>query len=147
MKSFFAKIRIFFAVLFGVIPKDWRTAVKEALRITSLLKQALDSPVAELIVALTPTKADDVVRARLLDGLASFAVFAGLIEGAVDLQNPKDVVEHVRNKLRELPSEVRNMYLHKAASFLARHLSNGDPNFKERVSDLLVQLQYNAEKR
>lgn len=146
MKNFLTKIRLFFAVIFGLVPKDWRTSVKEALRITTMLKAFLDSPVAELVTALTPTRADDVIRQKLLDGLGRFAQFAQLIEDAVDIHDPATLVAHIRDKLAALPVEVRNMYLHKAASFLARHLAGNDPNFKERLADLLVQLQYNAAK-
>lgn len=147
MKNFLTKIRLFFAVLFGLIPKDWRTSVKEALRITTMLKTALDSPLAELITAVTPTRADDVIRQKLLDGLGRFLEYANLIEGAVDIHDPEKLIQYFRDKLAAMPPGVRNMHLHKIASFLARHLANGDPNFKERTADLLVQLQYNALKK
>jgi hypothetical protein len=114
--------------------------VDRAIRITNIIKGAIDSPVLMLLTKIIPGEQDEAVRLFISNALT--AALDGLIltkecGGKATLQ---DKLLCFVNALRELHPDVREAVLFKLASLLSKHLTG--TKLSQSQIDLLVQAKY-----
>ena len=109
----------------GWIPRELKQHAETALSVTRLLKNVLQSPVADIIVAIIPTDIDDEIRNKIVSALDKF--------GRTNIENIPHSAEHIQKAI-----------LIKIASIILSELD--DNNLKESTYDLVVQATYSNAK-
>ncbi len=111
-----------------------------ALMITGMLQKALESPVADIITALIPGTADDLLRQQLLTALghATRALIAA--EQCAGTGSAEEVIRCFAAKLKDCPPEKRDALLQKLASLLTSELDG--KRLKQNLYDLYTQAKY-----
>jgi hypothetical protein len=111
-----------------------------ALKVTSTLKNILSSPVADIVTALIPGDADDVIREQLLTALeyATNALLAAEECGAC--AGLEAQLACLTAHVRRCPEDKRDALLQKMASLLTRKLDGS--RMKQNLYDLFVQAKY-----
>lgn len=128
--------------LFNEIPRDIRDKVQIALQVTTRLKSALESPVADLVTALIPGDWDDRLKKEILQYLQESLILLSIVKDCAEKDNIGDMVSCWLEKLRDLPEDVRHALLIKLASLLVAKLHGN--KLRESQYDLYTQLVFSA---
>lgn len=115
------------------IPKEIREYADVALRVTTKIKQVLDSGIVVTITDITPTDIDNNVREQLSRCI-------GILNQWLAVQTLQEAIE----KLREYDPKLRNAVLIKLASEITACLDNN--TLKESDYDVAVQASYSGSK-
>lgn len=111
------------------IPKQIREYAEIALKVTSKIKQVIDSGIVVTITDLTPTDIDDNIRTKLSECL-------GILNEWLEVRTLPEAIE----ALKLMPKKLQNATLIKLASEIASCLDNHD--MRESDYDVAVQSVY-----
>jgi hypothetical protein len=116
-----------------------------AIKVTNILKSVVQSPVTGFLVALTPTKSDDILLAKAKILVPSVAVNVALamsiIKEADVVGDPDQVLALILDKIRlHLPEEGKAIFYRELSGKIAEALSDGRLSTAEPVG--IVQLVF-----
>lgn len=115
-----------------------------ALRITTALKSALESPVADMVTLLIPGTADDALKQQLQKVLERVTDTLLVLSKCSNEGDMNKKLQCLAGELLRQPPDVRDALLHKMASLLTGALDGN--RLKPRLYDLYVQARYTAMK-
>ena len=115
--------------LFARIPDELKEKAEIALRITNIVKQAIDSPLVVITVQLTKTPIDDEIRSKVSLCLSAISAWLG--------GSGIDDIPHI---IKGMSTKHRNAVLSKMASDITACLDGNEQ--KESVYDAVVQNTY-----
>lgn len=118
--------------------------VATALHITTTLKSMLESPVADILTAIIPGNADDIIKRQLIKALADATTALGIINKCSGSTHINDRLLCLLTELKQLPESQREAILHKLASLVASNLDG--QRLKQSFYDLYTQVHYTASK-
>lgn len=115
-----------------------------ALKISTALKNVLTSPAADVLTALIPGEADDIIRKHLV---AALEQAIGVLTITEQCRQHTDLGERLKCFAQHLSAqspELRDALLHKLASILTANLDGR--RLPAHLYDLYVQAKYAANK-
>lgn len=116
-----------------------------ALKITTTLKGMLESPVADIITAIIPGDADELIRKHLIAALDLATNALSIANECAAQKTLNDKLQCFVTQLRKYPPEVQDALLQKLASLLTRQLDGNKR--KQSLYDLYTQAKYAAAKQ
>ncbi|RTL56233.1 MAG: hypothetical protein EKK37_17320 [Sphingobacteriales bacterium] len=139
-KNFFAKIKR----IYSQIDDALKQYVPLALTVTRKIKEALQSPAADLIEQLIPGDVDKTIRSLLIKGL-DYAITSLLV---VDECNAAATLEEklacYMKYLQKLSPDARDAALIKLASLISKDMHGHQ--LKQHVYDLFTQGKFSEQK-
>ncbi len=111
-----------------------------ALSVTTELKKALSSPVADLLVALIPGDLDSLIRERLVKGLDIAVKALTVAENCKQCTTTEDSLRCFVGQLKQLDPNLQDAVLQKLASLLSFHMDG--QRMKQHMYDLYTQAKY-----
>lgn len=147
MKKIFQSIGLFFAHFFGDVEAWIEKHVKPSKALLVQFKQVVDSKAANLLVALTPTDADDKFRLFLSNFLT---VAINAMNVSADILNEEDwtlkVVKTI-NYVKSLSPAMRNAFYARLESEIVKaSVANDGQNVPGNVIDTLLQVLHTENK-
>lgn len=118
--------------------------VDQALRITTVIKDFLTSPVADLATALIPGTADDNLRARLVYVLKTSIDALSIVDKCRGEVSIEGKVRCFAEQLLQREPAIREALLAKLAALITAGLDNNQK--KQAQYDLYVQARYTTAK-
>ena len=118
--------------------------IDTALRITTALKNILASPAADLLTALIPGNADNVVRAQLIFALDKAMEALAIADTCKLYTDINDKLKCFAQQVKQRDPQLQDALLQKLASLLAAHLDG--QRFKQNLYDLYTQVKYSTSK-
>jgi hypothetical protein len=115
-----------------------------ALQITTALKHALESPVADMVTLLIPGTADDALKQHLQQALVRVTDTLLVLSKCSKEHDMNKKLQCLAGELLRQTPEVRDALLHKMASLLTGELDGN--RLKQRLYDLYVQAKYTSMK-
>lgn len=142
MKDLINKIKSFLQKLWGSLFLFLVDKGEIAIAITNTLKDILNNPAIDWVVAFTPTNADDLLVQKAKVWVPKIANQIGLAMGVLQsASDEKDAFEKVLNYVSQLPIEGKAIFLREFSGQLALALSDdGKLSPAEMIG--LVQLIY-----
>ncbi|WP_462266096.1 hypothetical protein [Mucilaginibacter sp.] len=139
VQSIINKITSWVKSLFQHLPPDTKAAVSTAVEITERIKQYINSPVADLITALIPGKADDLAVVALRAALPQLLTQLQLTQNCIN-GDGATLVHCGLQTLNRLSKPVQNVFLHSLSVLLAQVAADGRLTWPEGV--LLLEWYY-----
>lgn len=118
--------------------------IETALHITQGIKNFIDSPVADVLVHLTPTTADDKVLEKTRKALAVAVQKLSIIETCNEHENLEDKIKCWITEIGKQPVDVQNALIVKFGAIVAAELDNNKE--AQHVYDSAVQSVYSVKK-
>lgn len=115
--------------LFARIPSELKEKAEIALRITNIVKQAIDSPLVVITVQLTKTPINDAIRQQISNCLHAISAWLG-----------GSTIDDIAHILKGMSSKHRNAVLAKMGSDILACLDGNEQ--KESTYDLALQAAY-----
>jgi hypothetical protein len=141
MKNFFVKLLAFFSTTFKNVDAFIKEHIVPSIETVQRIKDIVDGTIGDLITAVIPGDADDIVREWISKNL-SIALKVMQLSGAIN--NSMDIdtqIDYLVKTLRPLNKKMRQALYLKIASEMAKASSTG-VQVKGHAIDTLVQLQY-----
>jgi hypothetical protein len=141
MKNFLAKLLGFFAACFQNVDEFVKEHIVPSIDTVQRIKNIVDGTIGDVITAVIPGDADEIVREWISKNL-SIALKVMQLSGAIN--NSMDIdtqIDYLVKTLRPLNKKMRQALYLKIASEMAKSSSNGVA-VKGHAIDTLVQLQY-----
>ena len=143
--KFFKKVGAWIERTFLNVKKFIKNNVTPAIKFVNGIKQVVDNPALDIIVALTATQLDNKVLSGLRAALSKAIDILEIQLECGSLESDTDKIQCYINWLRTLPKVQRNAMYAKTASLIAQ-IHGGEDALKEHEVDLLVQLEYTENK-
>jgi len=124
--------------LFEGLPEEFKNAIHIGVAVVEKIKEAVDSPVADIITAIIPTDIDDNIKQKLRDALPKILAQLQLAENCADLTNTADIVRCAIETLKGMEGDIKSAFWHDIAVLVAQVASDG----KLSWSDGVYVLQY-----
>lgn len=118
--------------------------VDTALQITTLLKNLLTSPAADMLTAIIPGNVDDIIRRQLIYALGKAIEALAIAEACKPYTDVNDKLKCFAQQLQLKEPELQDALLQKLASLLAGELDGN--RLKQSIYDLYTQAKYTANK-
>jgi hypothetical protein len=119
--------------LFSKIPDEFKNAVHLGVEITENLKGFIDSPVADVLTAIIPGNADDIIKAKLRQALPVFLQSLKLADSTLNLQDPNLIIQTALQSLRELDPVLRPGVYHNLSVLLTQRAADGKLSWSDGV--------------
>jgi hypothetical protein len=120
------------------------THIDTALKISQALKNILASPVADILTAIIPGDADNVIRQKLTDALSKVIEALAIADACKQYADLNDQLNCFVNQLRQRDPQLQDAILQKLASLLAGNLDG--LRLSQSLYDLYTQAKYAATK-
>lgn len=141
MKNLFNSIASFVRRLVGNVFETFREQSHIAVKVTDLLKNAVESPIADAVVALIPGEGDNIILAKLRTIVGPVAKKTAIAHGILQASDTNsDVISSVIDALKELKPELRSYFWVTFSAELNLALADGKISFSEAY--ILAQLAY-----
>jgi hypothetical protein len=114
--------------------------IDTALQITSALKSMLASPAADIITAIIPGSADDVLRTQLLNALTKITEALSIVDSCKQYTDLNDKLKCFVQQLSQRDPKLQDAILLKLSSLLAAELDG--QKLKQSLYDLYTQAKY-----
>jgi len=116
--------------------------IDTALQITTALKNLLASPVADVITAIIPGTADDVLRTELLLALNKAVEALSIVDNCKQFTDLNDKFKCFIDQIRQRDPQLQDAILLKLASLLGAQFDGN--KLKQSLYDLYTQAKYVA---
>ena len=140
MKKFFNRVRSFLTNLFVNIDNFIDRHIEPSIKMVEKLKSLIDSPIADVLVKLTPTGIDDTALTALRFYLSK-AILTLQLTACLDKEKPEDVIICFVNEVKKLSPEMQKGIWLRLASLMTKEKSGRD-DVKGVHVDTLVQMHY-----
>ena len=114
--------------------------VDTALKITSTMKSLLASPIGDVLTALIPGTADDVLRAKLVSGLSKVVDALSIVDACKQYTDLNDKLKCFMQQLAAKDPALQDALLFKIASLLVGALDGNQ--LQQSLYDLYTQAKY-----
>lgn len=128
----------------NLIPHHIREYASHSLHVTTVIKKALESPVADIITAIIPTNIDDKVKESLLAAINKAMPYLMVVDICKDETDTEKLVMCWIQQIKFLPKDVQNALLAKFAAKITGLLDNND--LRQSSYDYAIQTLYTASK-
>jgi hypothetical protein len=118
--------------------------VQTALQVSTALKALIGSPVADIITAIIPGQADDLIRAQLQSALERAVNVLTIADNCLPHGTLNEKLQCFAAALAQCAPEVRDAVLLKLASLLSSHLDG--QRFRQHIYDTYTQAKFTTEK-
>lgn len=129
MKKLILKIYNYFSK-----PKDYYLEAYTAIRIVNILKAVINSPISNVIITLTKTKADDAIllKAKMLcfSLTKDLLIFNKVISGA---ENNYSLMLKLQGYLSSLSNDEKELFYITLSGQLTQALSDGKLSLRESI--------------
>jgi hypothetical protein len=116
--------------------------IDTALKVTTEIKKALSSPLAEIITAAIPGNIDDTIRQQLISILGKAAMALTIASNCRQYNDATDQLNCFIKQLQEYDPHLQDAVLQKLASLLAGGLDGN--RLQQSLYDLYTQAKYSA---
>jgi hypothetical protein len=116
--------------------------IDTALKITAGLKQILSTPVADIVTAIIPGNADDVIRQQLISALAKAIEVLTIAENCKAHENTNEKLVCFVQQLQQKDPQLQEALLQKLASLVAGQLDG--QRLRQNLYDLYTQAKYSS---
>lgn len=141
MKNLLNSLLAFVTRIIGNVFDTFRAQSHVAVKVTDILKKAVESPIADAVVTLIPGDIDDKLLAKLRSVVGPVAEKTALAHGILQVSDTNsDVIEAVVTKLKEIKPELRSNFWVTFSAELNLALADGKISFSEAY--ILAQLAY-----
>ncbi|TAN18825.1 MAG: hypothetical protein EPN37_04495 [Chitinophagaceae bacterium] len=120
------------------------THVDIALQVTTKLKAILNSPITGIVTAIIPGNLDNVIRAKLIQGLGYSIDALNIVDECKNQGTIEQKVQCFAAALVKEHPDMQDAILQKLAALLARFL--GGNTTKQNIYDLFVQAKFSVAK-
>lgn len=141
---FCIKIKNRLKKLLGKFDNYMDNHIDTALKVTSGLKRMLSSPVADIITAIVPGDADNVIRQQLISAISKAVDALAIIDNCKQYGDVNEKLSCFITQLHQLDPKLRDAILQKLASLLSGQLDG--QRLKQSLYDLYTQAKYVASK-
>jgi hypothetical protein len=117
---------------------------EEALRVTKIIKSALESPLADLLEAIIPGDADTIFKNKVLQALEIGIDTLNIVNTCRQEPNLEAKLNCFVNALKEVSADLQDAVLQKLQSILLRELDGNTR--KQNIYDLFSQAAYSNSK-
>jgi hypothetical protein len=140
MKKFFKRVWGFLTNLFHNIDGFIDRHIEPSIKMVEKLKSLIDSPVADVLVKLTPTGIDDTALSALRYYLTR-AITMLQLSTCLDKKKPEEIILCFIQEVKKLSPEMQKGIWLRLASLMAKEKS-GRSDVKGVHIDTLVQMHY-----
>jgi len=141
MKNLLAKLTLLVQVFLDKAFKELRKQSIVVVKVTGLLKKAVESPIADGVVNLIPGDEDDKILAKLREKVVPVLEKVAIAHGILHASSTNsDVINAVIEKLKELHPELRASFWVVFSGELNMALADGKISLAEAL--ILAQLAY-----
>lgn len=127
----------------GLLP-ELKKAVAIGVAATDKIKGLIDSPIADMLVAIIPGDVDDKIRVKLQEELPKILIKLKLVENCLGETDPNKIVECALRTLQEMTKEDRKPFLHSLSILIAQVAADGKLDWKDAV--YILQWYYEHKK-
>jgi hypothetical protein len=138
------KMKAQMRLLLNQFDKYLEAHVDTALQVSTLLKNALTSPVADWVTALIPTRLDDVLKKQLSALLDKVIDTLAIVDACKQYTDLNQKLDCFAKQLKAHDPELRDALLQKLAGLLAAGLDG--QRLQQYLYDLYTQAKYSASK-
>lgn len=128
--------------------KGFNSAIEQhidlALQVTTALKQVLKGPVGEILTAIIPGQVDDMIRAKLIQGLDKAIEALSIVDACKGQLTLEAKVRCFAEELARRDPQLQDAILQKLASLLTSELDG--KRLKQAMYDLYTQGKYTTAK-
>jgi diaminopimelate epimerase len=108
---------------------------KIAVEVVENFKLILNSPVVDILVAITPTAWDDVNKEKIRKGFAEVVIKVGILHNIIQASdNPTVALQKMKEYLESISPELHKDWWAKFAAEFAGYLSDGKFEYAELMS-------------
>ncbi|MDB5210208.1 MAG: hypothetical protein JWQ30_1035 [Sediminibacterium sp.] len=133
--------------LFGWLGKIFKSTGKFAdkvlpivISVTNGLKSVVDSPVVDIITAITPTGVDDLIVSKIRQAIPLVLKNTALAQDFLHLQTPEAILQALRKKLQDVSDTEWEKFWVDFSGMLAYYLADGNLSVGESIA--LAQYWY-----
>jgi hypothetical protein len=141
MKKLFEKLAFFVQRLLGNVFAEFRKHSEAAVRVTSKIKQLVESPITDVITTLIPGDIDDKIAEKLREvlpiALTKIAILHGILK---ENETNADVIGDIISNLKEMNPNARIAFWVMFSGELNVALSDGKLQLAEAF--ILAQMAY-----
>lgn len=141
---FCTKIKNKLKAIMRHIDEYTETHVAMALKITTSLKRALTSPVADILTAIIPGDLDNALRDQVVNALDKITEALTIADACKNCTNLNDRLRCLAQQLQQRDPNLQDAILHKLASLLAGSLDGN--RLRQSLYDLYTQTHYTSTK-
>jgi spermidine/putrescine-binding protein len=141
MRNLFNSLVAFVTKIIGNVFEKFKEQSYLAVKVTDMLKSAVESPIADVIVTLIPGDTDDKLLIKLRAIIGPVVEKVGMAHGILQAsETNSDVIEAVIAKLKEMKPELRSNFWVTFSAELNLALADGKISFAEAY--ILAQLAF-----
>ncbi len=111
-----------------------------ALKVTTVIKRILESPVTDILTAVIPGEADDLLRKRLIMALDYAITALQARDNCATCEDVSSKLQCMVEQLKQLPEDKKDALLQKLASLMTYSMDGR--RLKQNLYDLYVQAKY-----
>lgn len=128
--------------LFNSLPAELKTAVHIAVQLTENIKNFVDSPLADVLTAIIPTTADDMVKQWLRLRLPGILTELRLVEATLGLTDPAEITAAAIKVIQGLTGDTKSAFLHDLSIMVAQVAADGKLTWSDGVYILEMYYKY-----
>ncbi len=140
--SFFSKIFDFLKSLFINVDSWIKEHVQPSIKFVQNLKNALESPVADIVTVLIPGDVDDKIRDFLLANCGKALNALAITQDIANEPDPVQAIIKLLEYLKAATPAMKSAIYKQLASEMAKLSNGGKEVVKGHSVDLLTQLEY-----
>jgi hypothetical protein len=118
--------------------------VDTALKVTTALKNIINSPVADIVTALIPGSLDNTIKAKLLDALNNALQVLNIVDDCKQYTSLNDKLNCFVQEVKKRDPQLQDAILQKLASLISGQLDGN--RLKQYLYDLYTQAKYSIAK-
>jgi len=134
--SFLKKIWEGIKHIFDGLPDDLKKAVHVGVIVTENIKKFTDSGAADVLTAIIPSEADDMVKNKLRQFLPKILSELKLADKCGELTDPNEITKCAIQTLQQIEGDFKSAFLHDLSILVAQVASDGKLDWKDGVSIL-----------
>lgn len=136
LKTFIANIWKSIKAIFDSMPSDMKTAIHIGVVVTENMENFVDSPAADILTALIPGEADDLVKTWLRAQLPVLLAELKLADNCGTLTDPQAITACAVKTLQSLTGDIKNAFLHNLSVLIAQIAADEKLSWSDGVTIL-----------
>ena len=140
LQSFLNRIWNEIKALFSRIEPELQTAIHIGVIVTENIKNFVDTPAADVLTALIPGDADDVIKNLLRAKLPEILAELKLADSCSQLTDPEQITACAVKVLQGLDGDIQSAFLHNLSILIAQVAADGKLTWGDGV--YLLQWYY-----
>lgn len=130
----------FFRRIFNGISDEAKQLIPEIINFVEKVKEVIDSPIPDILTALTPTTVDEAVLAKLREWLPKFLMQLDIANATANITDPLERANAILRLFKFSDEEMKNDFYHQLAYRALEFCSDG--NLTRREVIILAEMWY-----